>query len=121
MWFASKAILWRTYSVDASIYGAPQELSNSSGPCDYLSDSIIARQTNGVLALYAEKVRDISKVCEIGLVDIHREWMRMSEDGLDTDVWLSNGLNHPDSRGHALAASCVFHVLLTCRDDSTVS
>jgi acyl-CoA thioesterase I len=76
------------------------------------ADAIIHAQTSGMLARYAESIRRIAIAHTVILADVHREWQRMVADGLDTDVWLINGLNHPDRRGHKLAAQVIFARLL---------
>ncbi len=83
-----------------------------------MAEGIIANQNNGVLSLYADSIRKVAADRQVLLVDVYREWTRLAEDGLDTDMWLINGLNHPDSRGHALAATMIFHTLLSQRDGS---
>jgi len=80
-----------------------------------MAEAIIAIQNTGVLERYADAIRAIAREQNVALADVHAEWKRLSESGLDTDVWLINGLNHPDKRGHRLAAHLVFHHLLTCR------
>jgi lysophospholipase L1-like esterase len=80
-----------------------------------MADAIITIQSTGVLERYADVIRAIAREHNIPLADIHKEWARLAASGLDTDVWLINGLNHPDHRGHRLAAHLVFHHLLACR------
>ncbi|RRJ96570.1 hypothetical protein Ga0100231_022410 [Opitutaceae bacterium TAV4] len=76
------------------------------------ADTIIAAQTNGTLAAYAEKIRTIARETQTPFADIHAAWTRLRETGTDTDLWLTNGLNHPDARGHRLAANLIFQTLL---------
>ncbi len=76
---------------------------------------IIQAQTDGTLSAYAEKIREVSREKNTLLADIHAEWERLRETGADPDQWLANGLNHPDARGHHLAATVVFHRLLSSR------
>lgn len=80
------------------------------------TDVIVGAQVDGSLALYAEAIRKVAVGEAVGLVDVHREWERLSEDGMDTDVWLINGLNHPDRRGHKLAATLILTELLSSRE-----
>lgn len=84
------------------------------GHADF-AEKIIRAQTDGTLSAYAEKVREASRVHGTLLADIHAEWERLRETGADPDQWLANGLNHPDTRGHHLAATVVFHRLLSSR------
>lgn len=83
-----------------------------------IAEVIIDAQVSGTLASYAEAIREVSLQTGAILVDVHAEWTRLAEDGLDTDLWLSNGLNHPDRRGHRLAADLLFHSILSNRPNS---
>jgi lysophospholipase L1-like esterase len=78
-------------------------------------ETLIRTQIDGKLDRYAEIIRSVAKTNKVLLADVHREWTRLSQTGVDTNLWLINGLNHPDARGHHLAATVVFHTLLTQR------
>lgn len=82
-----------------------------------VADRIIQAQTSGDLAAYAQSVRQIAKETDAALADIQAEWVRLADSGLDTDIWLINGLNHPDRRGHTLAAELLFHKILAARGE----
>lgn len=82
---------------------------------EVFADDIIRAQTSGVLAKYAETIRRVAVAHTVVLADVHREWERMDAEGLDTDMWLINGLNHPDRRGHKLAAQVIFGRILSLR------
>ena len=71
------------------------------------ADDIIRLQNDGILARYAQAVRNVAKQTNTPLADIHREWQRLRDTGMDTDLWLANGLNHPTKAGHTLAAELV--------------
>ncbi|MDR1283206.1 MAG: hypothetical protein LBK99_20655 [Opitutaceae bacterium] len=55
-----------------------------------VADDIIAAQTSGILAAYAQKIREIARQAQVPLVDIHAAWPRLRETGTDTDLWLRN-------------------------------
>lgn len=76
---------------------------------------IIGAQVSGALARYAEGIREVTRETGAAIADVHAEWQRLAKSGLDTDLWLCNGLNHPDSRGHQMAADLLFHVILCNR------
>jgi acyl-CoA thioesterase I len=80
-----------------------------------IGPTIIEAQTNGSLALYAQSIRDLSLKEKVPCADVHAEWTRLSQSGVDTNLWLVNGLNHPDVRGHRLAATVLFQRLLALR------
>lgn len=74
-------------------------------------ECIIRAQTDGTLARYAQAIREIASAMGTGLADIHQEWERLAGGGLDTDVWLANGLNHPDRQGHQLGCRVIFNAI----------
>lgn len=78
-------------------------------------ESITQTQVSGMLGEYAQEIRDVAAACGALVADVHAEWARLADTGLDTDLWLCNGLNHPDRRGHALAAEVLFHRILSAR------
>ena len=80
---------------------------------DLMADKIIRTQTEGVLNHYAEAIRRIAEKEKTALADIHREWERLAEVGLDTDLWLINGLNHPNKQGHKFASRILFHAMIS--------
>lgn len=80
---------------------------------DHMAENIIRTQNEGILSRYAQAIRSVSAQRKTGLADVYREWERLSEDGLDTDLWLINGLNHPDGRGHKLASQILAQVLFS--------
>jgi acyl-CoA thioesterase-1 len=75
--------------------------------------SIVQTQTKGVLAGYVEAIRQVAREKQVFLADVYREWVRLSETRVDTNLWLINGLNHPDARGHSLTAQIIFNLLLS--------
>lgn len=80
-----------------------------------VADSIITAQTSGTLARYADAIRSLGHRLSgprLMLADIHSEWTRLRETGTDTDLWLVNGLNHPDARGHRLSATLLLSALI---------
>ncbi|MFC7620717.1 SGNH/GDSL hydrolase family protein [Microlunatus sp. GCM10028923] len=43
----------------------------------------------------------------LALADVSRRWEALYDDGLPYPTLLNNGVNHPDDRGHALAADVI--------------
>ena len=70
------------------------------------------RQTTGLLARYADAVREAGQASRTPVADVYAEWIRRSEAGEDMTAHLANGLNHPDAYGHQIAADLLFRVLL---------
>lgn len=79
------------------------------------TEEIVTSQTRGILTEFARAVRKLGAKHQIPIADTHSEWERLAADGLDTDIWLVNGLNHPGPDGHRLAANLAFHAILTAR------
>jgi len=75
------------------------------------ADIIIATQTSGILNEYAECLRRIAHEEAALLADIHAEWDRLKAAGIDINSWLTNGLNHPDVRGHQIASKVIWNAL----------
>lgn len=80
---------------------------------DPFAAKIIGAQNDGTLAAYAGAIRKLSARHGVPLADVYAEWARLSRNGLDTDLWLVNGLNHPGERGHRLAATVLFRTVLS--------
>jgi acyl-CoA thioesterase-1 len=76
---------------------------------------IIHTQTSGSLAVYAQRLREIAASEGVLLADVYAEWERLDRDGVDLNSWLANGLNHPDLRGHQLAAKTIWNTLMKHR------
>jgi len=80
-----------------------------------VADLIIRTQTSGTLAAYAQRLREIAADESALIADIYAEWERLDKDGVDLNSWLANGLNHPDLRGHQLAAKAIWNTLMRHR------
>jgi acyl-CoA thioesterase I len=79
--------------------------------------TILEAQTSGSLAAYAETIRQVAKQQQVPVADVHRQWERMKADGVDTDLWLINGLNHPNAQGHRLTAMILNGLMLKKFDE----
>lgn len=75
------------------------------------SETIIPVQTGGVLRQFANAVVRVGKMENVIVADVHAEWLRLAALKVPMDDWLINGLNHPDRRGHRLAAEMLWRVL----------
>lgn len=67
-------------------------------------------QNHGIHGQYAQAIRDVGIENDVPVADIYAEWKRLS-DFMDTNTLLVNGLNHPDARGHRIAAETVITVI----------
>lgn len=78
-----------------------------------VAEIIIRTQTQGTLEEYAAKLREIALEEGVILADVHAAWNRLKKAGIDMNTWLANGLNHPDARGHKIAALVIWNALFT--------
>lgn len=80
-----------------------------------LANRIIETQDFGMQARYAAALREVFRQSDAPLADTQAEGQRQAANGLETDVWLINGLNHPNPRGHKRSPLPIFHALLLQR------
>lgn len=66
---------------------------------------------SGMLAHYAQAVRDVAHAHYAPLADVHAAWQVLAESGIDTDAMLSNGLNHPTAEAHQITAELVMAIV----------
>lgn len=71
----------------------------------------ISLQLDGVLAAYAQCVREVGAKNNIPVADVYAAWEALEAAGQDTTAMLANGLNHPDANGHRLAAQILIKVV----------
>lgn len=71
----------------------------------------ISLQMDGVLAAYAERVREVGAKNNIPVADVYAAWEILEAAGCDTTAMLANGLNHPDARGHTIAADSLLALI----------
>lgn len=64
----------------------------------------VERQTSGTLGRYAQIIREVATSTSTPLADGYAEWIRRHDAGEDMTMWLINGINHPDARGHRILA-----------------
>ena len=74
---------------------------------------VITCQNEGLLALYAEQVRQAGAAAGAPVADVYAEWERRSALGEDMTAHLANGLNHPDAYGHRIACDLLLKTLLS--------
>jgi lysophospholipase L1-like esterase len=75
-------------------------------------ERFVQLQTAGVLAAYAQAVREVGEANAVPVADVYAAWEALAARGIDTTAMLANGLNHPDERGHEIAARVLFDVIL---------
>lgn len=72
---------------------------------------LIRLQTEGIVARYAQTVREIGDLMDIPVADVYSAWREMSDEGVDTTALLANGLNHPNAEMHKIPAALIFDIV----------
>ena len=68
-------------------------------------------QNNGVLDIYYEAAKDVTKENDVPFCDIYGAWKRMYESGVDITELLSNKYNHPIREFHYYTAMKVVETI----------
>jgi lysophospholipase L1-like esterase len=77
----------------------------------HLVHQFLEIQNGGVLAAYAQRLRQIGRDQNIPIADLYTAWETLAQKGTDTTAMLSNGLNHPTAEGHRMAAQVLMSVM----------
>ena len=70
------------------------------------------RQNSGLIAKYAQTVRETAAKLNIPVADVYARWEALAKQGVDTDTLLANGLNHPSGQAHQIHADAAFEVIM---------
>jgi len=70
------------------------------------------------LAAYASAIRELARERAIPCADVYRAWEEKVERGVDVNLMLANGLNHPTAEAHAIPAELLIE-LVVAADVST--
>ncbi|OGV73874.1 MAG: hypothetical protein A3K19_10980 [Lentisphaerae bacterium RIFOXYB12_FULL_65_16] len=74
-------------------------------------EDFIRRQTTGVLAAYAEAIRETARQAGLPLADVYAAWEQLAARGVDTTALLANGLNHPTREAHRIQAELILQLI----------
>ncbi len=77
----------------------------------HCTERFIAVQLGGVLAAYAQQIREVGVALEVPVADVYARWEIEAALGTDTTAWLSNGLNHPYAEGHAVIVDTIWPLI----------
>ena len=80
---------------------------------------LLPLQRGGVIAAYATAIRQIGQMRHLPVADVYAAWERAALAGINTDDWLSNGLNHPTSEAHAITADLLFELITATQIEET--
>lgn len=78
--------------------------------------SIVRAQCEGFLDVYADELRSIACSEEAILADVHALWGSLKAEGIDTDTFLCNGLNHPNGEGQRMISNVLLESIPTLND-----
>lgn len=66
---------------------------------------------SGTLAAYADAVRATARAHNVPVADVYAAWEQRAASGVNTDMLLANGLNHPTGEAHAIAADVLMQLI----------
>ena len=69
-------------------------------------------QNSGRLRSYIEAAMEVAASKGVLIADCNAKWEKMSKEGIDTTMLLSNGINHPTRELHGLFADTLFEVMM---------
>ena len=73
---------------------------------------LLPLQRGGVVAAYATAIRQVGAARHLPVADVYAAWEQASLEGVNTDDWLSNGLNHPTGEAHAITAELLYKLII---------
>ncbi|MFN7985168.1 MAG: GDSL-type esterase/lipase family protein [Vicinamibacterales bacterium] len=71
-----------------------------------------AIQTRGIVAAYAQAVRDLAVRFDVACADVYAAWSAQADAGTDTDAWLANHMNHPTAEAHTVPAALLMELVV---------
>ena len=71
------------------------------------TERLLRTQRSGTLTAFVEAMREVASDRGVPVADVYAAWQAMAAQGTDTTALLSNGLNHPNKRGHLLASRII--------------
>ena len=73
---------------------------------------LLPLQRGGVVAAYATAIRQVGAARHLPVADVYAAWEQASLEGVNTEDWLSNGLNHPTGEAHAITAELLYKLII---------
>lgn len=86
-------------------------------PYQEIIDTYITVQTQGILDAYVQTMYMVASEVHVPLADTYRLWKQMEASGIDTTLFLANGINHPFGHAHRF----FIEALLPCIEDDAKS
>jgi len=97
------------------------ENNNIPARWKHVTERLLQVQNDGVLAEYAQRMREVGSQNGVAVADVYAAWEEMEKRGIDTTAMLANGLNHPNAAGHKLAAEVIFQAMEKFNDTAYVT
>ena len=72
---------------------------------------LLPLQRGGIVAAYATAIRQVGAAHRLPVADVYAAWEQAALEGVNTDDWLSNGLNHPTGAAHATTADLLYDLI----------
>lgn len=69
-------------------------------------------QNTGILTRYVETARKAAKDMNVPVADAYAVWQKLEKNGVDTDIHLSNYINHPTKEMHEVFVQEIMRALL---------
>jgi acyl-CoA thioesterase-1 len=88
-----------------------RELAGADPELLLLVRATAALQNEGVLAAYAQAVREVAQTHDLPCADVYRAWQDLATQGVDTDQMLANQMNHPTAEAHAIPAGLLMRIV----------
>ena len=86
-------------------------------PADrHYTERIVHAQISGMLAQYANAVREVGLQMGVPVADVYAQWEALAKAGVDTNTMLANGLNHPTAEAHEIHAKAILDAIETMAD-----
>ncbi len=70
-------------------------------------------QNDGVLRAYIDAAIEVAKEENVTVCDVNAKWNKLAECGVDTDILLSNYINHPTTQLQKLFAQSLLETMMT--------
>ena len=77
-----------------------------------IASDVATAQNAGLLDLYCEKGMAVANECGVTVCDLHKKWNKLAECGVDTDLLLSNYINHPTREMTKLTARTLLDTMM---------
>ena len=68
-------------------------------------------QNNGLMDKYMETAKEVARKYDVPVCDVYSKWKKIYSHGVDIDMLLAEGINHPIREMHELFAESLFEII----------